>query len=176
MGFYSQTIKGWNMNTEILTQNYLKEILEYKNGELYWKISKAQKLKIGDIAGGLRNDGRKATKINNKLYLNHRLIFFYHYGYFPKMIDHIDLNPLNNKIENLREVTRSQNFWNTPIPKRNKSGIKNVSWHKASKKWVVQIGVNGENKILGYFEDIELADLVAQEARDKYHGAYARHK
>jgi hypothetical protein len=163
------------MNTEILTQDYLKEIFEYRDGELYWKISKAQKLKIGQIAGGLRNDGRKATKINNKLYLNHRLIFFYHYGYFPTMIDHIDLNPLNNKIENLREVTRAQNNWNTLKPIRNKSGIKNVSWHKASKKWAVQIGVNGKNKILGYFADIELAELVAVEARNKYHGIYARH-
>lgn len=163
------------MNTSILTQKYVKELFNYQDGELYWKVCKAKRLKIGDIAGTLQNTGRKSTKINNKLYLNHRIIFLYHYGYLPQYIDHIDTNPLNNRIENLREATFAQNQWNTTIPLRNKSGIKNVCWHKASNKWVVQISVAGDNKILGYFKDIELAEFVALQAREKYHGIYARH-
>jgi hypothetical protein len=58
----------------------------------------------------------------------------------------------------------------------NKSGIKNVCWNKKEKKWVVKLQVNKNRIHFGMFEDIELAELVATEARDKYHKTFARHK
>ena len=97
-------------------------------------------------------------------------------GYLPKFIDHIDCNPSNNKIENLREATFSQNQHNTKKRITNTSGVKNVHWYKPLKKWMVYIMINKKRKHLGYFNNIELAELVAQEARNKYHGKYARHK
>jgi hypothetical protein len=94
----------------------------------------------------------------------------------PNFIDHIDCNKSNNKIENLRVATKSQNQCNRAITLLNKSGVKNVSWSKDRKEWVVQISVNGKKKFIGRYKDLELADLVAQEARDKFHGKFARHK
>jgi len=66
------------------------------------------------------------------------LIFLYHHGYLPKFVDHIDGNKKNNRIENLREATKSQNAMNQKVSTRNTSGIKGVMWHKRDKKWFVQ--------------------------------------
>jgi hypothetical protein len=57
----------------------------------------------------------------------------------------------------------------------NKSGCKNVSWCNSKKKWAVQLSINGKQTNIGRFANLEFADLVATEARSKYHGAFARH-
>jgi HNH endonuclease/AP2 domain len=162
----------------MLDKNQLSEIFEYKNGFLYWKkktSTKCSNIKIGDIAGTVRPDGYSAVKLNYKLYLTHRIIFMMFNGYLPKIVDHIDGNPKNNKIENLREVTRSQNCQNQKIRRNNTSGVKCVTLDKSRNKWLVQIHFNKKKKNLGYYQDLELAELVAIEARDKYHGGFARH-
>lgn len=86
-----------------LTQECVRSLFDYRDGELYWKVSRGNGMKIGDLAGTVRTDGYRSIQINGKLYLAHRLIFLYHYGYIPKEIDHIDSNPSNNNISNLRE-------------------------------------------------------------------------
>lgn len=158
------------MAKPILSQEYLKSILEYKDGHLYWKNHKYNALN-GKKAGTLSTTGYWNLNIANNQYKAHRLIFMIHFGYLPKIIDHIDNNKLNNCIENLREANNAQNLHNQKIRKTSFTGIKNVHWSKKDKRWVVQI--NG--KYIGQYKDMELAELVAQEARDKYHGEYARH-
>jgi hypothetical protein len=151
----------------------LNQLFKYENGQLL-RLSKTTK--TYEKCGNLRPDNYDQLQINGKKYLKHRIIFAMFHGYFPKFVDHIDNNPQNNLIENLRAATRAQNCQNAKIPKTNKSGFKNVCWHKTSKKWKVQININQKLKCIGYFKDIELADLVAQEARDKYHKEFARNK
>ena len=117
-----------------LTKEYLQSIFDYKDGRLFWKVKKAQRLNVGDEAGCL--DKRYLTTgLNGKVYRNHRLIFLMHHGYLPKEIDHKDNDQLNNRIENLRPATRSQNCSNTGIGKKNTSGVKGVSWSKRNNKW-----------------------------------------
>lgn len=99
-----------------------------------------------------------------------------HHGYLPDVIDHIDGDILNNKIENLRPATHTQNMRNTKLSSRNNSGVKGVNWDKKSNKWRVHISVDGKTKTFGRFKDMELAELIAIEARDKYYGEFARHK
>jgi hypothetical protein len=157
----------------IPSKDYLHQIFEYKNGNLYWKIKPAQRVKIGDIAGSI-SDGYGQVYLNNSPYKIHRIIFMMHYECVPDQIDHIDGNPLNNKIENLREVTNTQNQFNRKISSRNTTGVKGVSLSK-SNKFVVRISTNQKDKYFGSFDNLELAELVAQEAREKYHGEFARH-
>lgn len=160
-----------------LSQDYFNTIFEYKNGNLYWKARPALCLKVGSIAGTVKiHDKYKRVQVARKNLLQHRVIFFMHHGYLPDLIDHIDGNCLNNRIENLREATRSQNSMNKKIPSTNKSGFKNVCWDKNHKKWMVNLRVNQKNLRIGVFDDLELAGLVAEEARDKYHKGFARHK
>ena len=161
------------MTKEIITQDYVKQLFEYRDGELYWKINKG-KVRVGQKVGNLNNNYYR-VQINGKIYKNHRIIFLIHYGFFPDQVDHVDGNTLNNCIENLRAATTFGNNQNRKKGANNTSGLKGVVWHKGKKKWQVQMSVNNKYKCFGSFEDLELADLVAQEARDKYHGAFANH-
>jgi hypothetical protein len=120
--------------------------------------------------------------VNNKAVALHRMIFLYHHGYLPKVTDHIDGNRMNNRIENLRDCTQAQNCLNSKHRETSTSPYKNVYLQNQSnsqphwkKNWIVSITVNKKRQYFGSFEDVELADLVATEARDLYHGAYARH-
>jgi hypothetical protein len=162
------------MTIEIITQDYVKQLFEYRDGNLYWKVN-AGKIKVGAKAGTPNQNGYFQTRINGKRYLNHRLIFLMHHGHLPKYLDHINGNPSNNKIENLRAATLTENQHNRKLGKDNTSGYKGVSWFKAKNKWRVRIEVNKVSKFFGYFDDLELAELVAQEARNKYHGEFANH-
>ena len=164
------------MAEQILTQKYLHSIFDYKDGMLYWKISPAKNVKEGMRAGHVSKNGYERIKFNKNLYFSHRLIFLMHYGYFPKEIDHIDGNPSNNNIGNLRSCNHLSNMKNTKIQKNNTSGIKGVSWHKSTNKWRVQIGVDGKVKHIGTFDDLELAKTVAIDMRNKFHGNFARHE
>jgi hypothetical protein len=65
-------------------------------------------------------------------------------------------------------------MWNTGLAKNNTSGVKGVTWKADKHKWRVRIGVNGKRIHIGDFADFELAELVAFEARAKYHGQFAR--
>jgi hypothetical protein len=152
-----------------MNQALLKELFDYKDGNLFWKKTKKQITNIEPI-------GYVRVCLNKKQYKAHRVIFLMHHGYLPECIDHIDGNKLNNKIENLRPATRQQNGQNSVMRKNNKSGAKGVCWSKSANKWRVQINVNKEKKYFGVYEDLELAELVAIEARNKYHNNFARHK
>ncbi len=144
------------MNFEQL-QQYLKITYSYLDGNFYYLVPAANRVKIGQKAGNLNSSGRLQISIKGKLYLVHRLIFLYHHGYMPKFIDHIDRNPLNNNIENLREVTKSENGFNRGKNKNNTSKYKCVTYMKDKKKWKAYIKINGKQKHLGYFMAPELA-------------------
>jgi hypothetical protein len=109
---------------------------------------------IGDVAGCNNGFGYLITRVDRKPYFNHRLIFLYHHGYMPEnMIDHIDRNRANNKINNLREVSNSCNIRNAKQPRNNTSGVKGIHWFKRVKKWTAYIDVGGLRKHLGYYQD-----------------------
>jgi len=157
----------------MLTQQQLKNLFEYQDGNLIWKISKGKRGKIGSIAGTITSNGYLSIRVDKKNYKAHRLVYLYHHGYLPNIIDHIDRDKLNNKIENLREATISQNNVNTKIRKDNASGLKGVTWHKASNKWCAQIMVNCKQNHIGLFLDIEDARAAYLQARRKYFGEFA---
>jgi hypothetical protein len=162
------------MTDKIITQEYLKELFDYKDGNLYWKVKLSNAIKINSKAGKIKNNGYFSTLINKKSYLNHRLIFLHQNGYLPKMIDHIDGNPLNNKIENLREANRYTNGYNSKLYENNTSGVKNVCWNKNNNNWLVRICVEKKVITIGSFKNLELAKKSAEDARKKYHQEFAR--
>jgi hypothetical protein len=169
----------------MITQERLHDLFEYReDGNLIWKVSLSNRVKIGDVAGTLnacefsRSKGYCSVTIDGKNYGVHRLVFLYHHGYLTNgmQIDHIDCNRENNRIENLREVTKSQNGQNAKIRSTNTSGIKGVSWNKSRKKWHAQIMLNSKAISLGHHNTLEEAAKVVKEAREKYHGEYGRHE
>jgi hypothetical protein len=160
----------------MITQQKLKELLNYNQdtGIFTWNKRLSSRAGIGDVAGCKNIKGYIYIGIDKVCYKAHRLAWLYVYGYIPKkQIDHINGNPSDNKITNLREVTVYQNALNQKKAKNNTSGIKGISVCKKTNKWHVRITVNGKRKSLGLFDDLDLAELVINEARLKYHGEYA---
>lgn len=162
-------------NDSTINQDLLHKYFYYYNGNIYWKISYGSR-KINTKCGCLDEKGYEYTMFCGKNLKNHRIIFMMFHGYLPKVVDHINGIKNDNRIENLRAATKSQNGFNSKISKANKSGVKGVSWDKKRKKWKVQISINCKNKCIGRYDDLELAELVATEARDKYYGKFARHQ
>jgi hypothetical protein len=156
----------------MITREYLQKHFYYRDGALYRKHKMAW-LPAGSILGCQRKDGYWVCNLSKKNRYVHRLIYIYHYGDIPNSlhIDHIDTNPNNCKIENLRIANASENHQNTNLTILNKSGVKNVHWSKTNKKWCVQV----KRKTIGHFDDLELAELVAIETRNKFYGEFANH-
>lgn len=158
----------------MLTQQQAHELFEYKDGELLSKVNRGR-VKKGQIVGCVNGKGYKQTLYKGKIYTIHRLVFLMQYGYLPKMIDHINGNRKDNRIENLRIADENQNSWNMSISSKNTSGIKGVSWNKQRGLWIAQLAINSKPLYFGGYKDLELAELVVQMAREKYHGKYTNH-
>jgi len=160
----------------MITQQLVAEYFDHKDGHLYWKkvAHPNKQYLVGQEAGSIHATGYRHVTWKGKVHKVHRLIFLLEYGYMPKEIDHINGDRQDNRLKNLREVTRSQNQCNRFVLTNNTSGYAGVSWHKKSKSWVVRLMKDGKTKAIGYFKDLELAGLVSAEARSLYHGVYAK--
>ena len=156
----------------MLTQEKANELFEYKDGELFWKIDWSDKIRKGRKVGCIKN-GYWHLKVNFKDYRLHRVIYLIHHGFMPNLIDHKDGNPLNNKIENLRECTNSQNNYNSKIPVTNTSGMKGL--RKKRNRWIVEFYIDGKPRWFGSYKEKELAELVCMEARNLHHKEFARY-
>lgn len=147
-----------------------KELFEYQNGKLFWKVNISRRVRAGQEAGTLRkNDGYTKISYRGKHYLRHRLIFWMFNGYEPTEIDHINRNRSDDRIENLREVTRSQNCMN-------RTGVKGYYFNKERQKYKAIIKVNGVAKHLGYFDTEDEAYTAYQNASAIYHREYSSTK
>jgi hypothetical protein len=153
----------------MVTKDILRELFNYQNGDLVRKTLPRKRY------ANAKKSEYLSTFVNGVYYRTHKLVFLYHYGYIPKQIDHIDNNKHNNCVENLRECLPSNNSMNIGIRSDNSSGVKGVAWEPKRKKWRVRVCAQGKTMYSGRFEDIELAELVAIEARNKYHKEYANH-
>lgn len=154
-----------------LTPQRIKELLHYgpETGIFTWKVATSRRIRIGDVAGSITSAGYRVIWVTGTKYRAHRLAWLYVYGEFPHdEIDHINGDKLDNRIINLRDVTRAENSRNSRVRKDNTSGVMGVSWSKDRKKWLVLITVDGKQKNLGLYEDIELAALVRCEAEVRY--------
>jgi len=155
----------------MITQQELKELLDYNKdtGIFTWKQSRGGLARKGSRAGSIESKGYYQITLKQKLYMAHRLAWLYVHGSFPdNFIDHINGIRTDNRIENLRDVTKGQNQRNQKKYTTNKSGIVGVSWHKQHQKWYANIQVNKKTMFLGLFKDIKDAENAVSIARQKY--------
>lgn len=161
----------------MIDQEELKRLLHYDpdTGVFTWKVRTTNGVKVGDVAG--KKDKSKYTYIgiNKKAYLAHRLAWLYMTGEWPKnSLDHINGVYSDNKWENLREATYSQNNFNKTSYKNSSSKYKGVSYHKRKNKWAARVTVNKQSNFLGYFDSEEEAALAYNKQAIKLHGEYAK--
>ncbi len=140
-----------------LEADQLSQMFDYKNGELYWKVKPCKRMAVGSRAGSKSPNGYRYVNVEGTKYLEHRVILKMHTGQEPTHVDHIDRNPTNNIIDNLRASDVAQNAWNMKTPVTNTSGAVGVHWDKRKNKWMAYMKANGKRKHLGYFDDFDMA-------------------
>jgi hypothetical protein len=105
--------------------------------------------------------------------LLHRLVYAWHGGELTPddVVDHIDGNPANNRIQNLRACSRAENQWN----RRTKTSLpKGVHWSKREQRYKVSIRAKPATHFIGTYKTLDEASAAAAEAKAKYHGEFSR--
>jgi hypothetical protein len=149
----------------------VKDFFDYQDGRLFWRFSKGSRIKAGEEAGSVYRSGRRYVQIENKKYLTHRLIYLWHYGECPEFLDHIDRDPSNNRIENLRPASKRANAQNRSIRSDNKTGFKGI--YKQKNRYRATICVNGKNIYLGSYGHPLEAQAAYAKAAAHHFGEFA---
>ena len=159
-----------------LTEEQANKYFTYDEevGKLLWKVAKGR-ARVGHVAGYIDRRGYRVVKIDGKLYKIHRLVFLINKGYLPKVLDHINNDRADNRIENLRPANLYQNSQNSKLRFDNTSGIKGVSLHKVTKKWEAKVQAYGKRKYLGQFHTLEEAEQIVTTVRKDLHGQFTNH-
>jgi|SRR5690606_8174803 len=152
-----------------LTKEFIDDLFVVDNYQLFWKQRRGCAA-AGKRAGWLDADGYNYIGINGKLFQEHRLIFFYYYGYLPLLVDHIDRDTSNNHPDNLREADKVLNSINRGLQSNNTSGVRGVGWNKNSGKWISYIKIDGKHKHLGLFELFEDAVIARKKSELEHWG------
>lgn len=160
------------MATANLTAARLRELLSYdpQTGELRRRVP-AGGQKVGDLAGSITRRGYRLVNIDGHRVMAHRLAWLYMTGEHPSgVIDHKDGDSLNNRFDNLRDVTQAVNLQNQRKPRSpNRSGVLGVWFDKRRGTWQSDIGFDGKRIRLGAFKTIEDAQAAYIAAKRKYH-------
>ena len=155
----------------LLTQAKVKRLLEYRDGELYWKVDRLR-AKKGDKAGTTK--GYKIVFIEGQHYTFGHVIFLMFHGYVPERVSFVDGDYRNTRIENLRAATMSQVSGSAKKSKANTCGYKGITFLKKRNKYVAQINKLGKHYHLGTFNTPQEAYKVYCKAAKKLHGEFAR--
>lgn len=159
-----------------LTRERLLEVLSYDAlaGTFTWRINMSRKVRAGRPAGSLRPTGYIGIGIDGSVYQAHRLAWFYVHGeWLACDPDHRNLVRTDNRLDNLRPATRSQNMANGGRRVSNVSGYKGVSYSRTAKRWVAQITKDYQNHYLGLFDTPEAAHATYVKKARELFGEFA---
>lgn len=185
-------------NDDGITQDYIKKATYYNevDGRLYWRedrpmshfsCKRLHTCYINRFANKPcgywmpRSDSKKqdfgyyVMRINCKHIKVHRMIFLYHKGYLPKIVDHKDGNTRNNSISNLRDAGKGGNDYNQDTPSHNSTGYKGVA-KSSSKNYLYKSGImlHGKTYNIGYYNNIEEAAQAYNIVAKLLHKDFAR--
>ncbi len=140
--------KGWTYN---------------EHGELFRPSGRKVNVKA------VTSNGYRNVNVGGLTVLYHRLMFRLHKGYWADYVDHIDQDKLNNRPDNLRDVSITTNNHNTGLQSNNTSGVKGVTWDKSRNKWKAHFQENGKVLTRRF---VDKADAITQ--RKQWEQDYAR--
>ena len=151
------------------SQEELRDLLEYtEDGNLWWNYTGTGR-NIDLPAGTInRVTGYRAIKVKGTLYRAHRLVYYWHTGEWPDVIDHINGDKLDNRIENLRAVSHLANLHGARKPtKRSDDGLPGTCYSKRLGRWIAQITVRGKLRYLGCYKTTEAAHEAYLAAKEQ---------
>lgn len=157
----------------VLTQQEVRAIFFYTDdGCLTWRQRLNKSTKIGGVAGTI-DEGDKGylrVKIRGWEYAIHRLIYLWHTGESPTVVDHIDHDRRNNRIENLRAAGYAENSRNALLRDDAKLRVKGVTFRPEKKSpFIAELRVNGKRVLHKSFGSLAEAERAVREARRAYH-------
>lgn len=154
--------------TENERLKFLSSMLRYDNGVLYWREWR-RGVRRDLVAGTITKNGYVSVGSCGVKAYAQRIVWFMHNGEIPKGfdIDHIDHDRINNNIDNLRIVSRSDNLRNKGVVKSSSCEM-GVYWSEAAGKWEASITVEGRKKYLCIFETVESAKAARIRANSIY--------
>lgn len=144
---------------------------DYETGVLYWRRRNSNRIPKTLEAGTQRkSSGYLYVQVHGRLYLVHRVVMLMCYGFCGEglEVDHLNHVRNDNRLFNLRFVTRRENQRNQSLSSKSSTGVTGVYFSKARKKYVAQIMVDGEKIFLGRFETLEEAAAARAEANLKF--------
>lgn len=156
-----------------IARDTLHELFVYDNGVLRNKITRG-KARAGSPVGTVDAYGYLVATVGGNVYKIHRLIYAMFNDEVPTVIDHINNNPADNRIENLRPATAQQNGYNRKTNHTSGTKIKGVSFLRG--KWMAQCQFAGKRVYLGVFSSPEEAAVVLQKFRETNHKEFARNE
>lgn len=165
-----------NAHNQPISEQY-RSALQYvpETGALLWKATTGPRCRVGAVAGSIDTHGYRQIKIHGKTILAHRIVWAMFNDRMPLgRLDHINGNRLDNRIENLREVTDSQSAFNIGMKANNTTGAKGVCYRRSTGRWLVQIGVGGRKLFVGSFASKEEAITARADAEAKHYPSHRR--
>ena len=151
------------MQKSNLTHARVLELFEYRadTGDLIWKKSESNRIKIGDAAGAVATNGRRYIGVDGERQLAHRLVWFHQRGEWPtENLTPANGDYLDTRIENLVEQTVQEMVKAAGLRSTNTSGIKGIWWDKERQKWAVQTVHNYRTTSHGRFDTLEAAETA----------------
>ena len=169
--------RGTDSRKEISAER-VRELLDYdpETGVITRRVN-CGRAKSGSIVNSLQSRGYIRVALDGRYYLAHRVAMLIFYGEWPEnLVDHINGIKTDNRIENLRSATLSENSMNRIKGTHNTSGIKGVCYVKSRRKWVGRVAKKfGHYGYIGLFKTKEGAEKAVIKARMRIHGEFANH-
>lgn len=161
------------MPKHTMTAEEARQLFSYnpETGDLIWRVPR-RGIRQDRLAGSIKQHGYLVVFVNGKYYLAHRIAWAVMTGCWPeRCIDHKNGVRFDNRWENLRHATTSQNGMNRGTPANNTSGFKGVSRHK--KRWAASIHLAGKKQHIGTFDTPEEAHAAYCMAAAEHYGDFA---
>ena len=158
----------------MIYERELKELMNYDpETGLFTRKTAAHGKSIGGKVGCVKPSGYVQMRVNNKYYYAHRLAWLYVYGSMPSEIDHVNGDKSDNRIDNLRLCTSSQNRMNL-VQRNNKWGYPGVGLDNVTGKWLARVKFENARIHLGSYDTKEIAASVSEAYREKYFGEFLK--
>ncbi len=159
-----------------VTADEARRTFAYDGGRLFWRNNPSgRRLPINAPVGNITTGGYRSVGWKYQKWAVHRLVFLIAHGYLPPDVDHINGDRDDNRAENLRAASRSDNLKNSRTRADNTSGVKGVHWDAQRGKWKAQIKVGDKKLFLGFADNPQDLAPAVRAAREQHHGAFANH-